>query len=285
MSIKESGAAALVRFTGLGIIVFNEESARGEIAVIRDQSHRLSMSIKQARYKEGADKDLIVYENLFEWNDLPREGVSVSISTRGESSVQGYEKYQAEGEFDRLSSEDPNDFRWLVNMGELHSGAVTSAKSGERHPASRLFVENGLFYVHRLETEVAFYKVRKDADGMERQREVFGCIAETIGVKLDADTALFSVSVGEKSESVVLPKGSLPYLIEIRNMNYDENAAVSDMPDYYKYVRPEYEETFELEPVESEDSPLRQAGSVNGRVFCHPVEGGGGDIRSIDDLI
>jgi len=35
MSIKESSATALVRFTGLGIVGFNKERQRGEVSVIR----------------------------------------------------------------------------------------------------------------------------------------------------------------------------------------------------------------------------------------------------------
>jgi hypothetical protein len=40
MSVNEVPQLALVRFTGLGIICFNDEQQRGEIAVIRDDKHQ-----------------------------------------------------------------------------------------------------------------------------------------------------------------------------------------------------------------------------------------------------
>ncbi len=47
MSVNESSATALVRFTGLGIVCFNKDRQRGEIAVIRDNKHTLSIKIQR----------------------------------------------------------------------------------------------------------------------------------------------------------------------------------------------------------------------------------------------
>src|SRR2546430_635360 len=57
MSVNESSATALVRFTGLGIICFNDEQQRGEIAVIRDDKHQISIRIQRPVYQDGAEKD------------------------------------------------------------------------------------------------------------------------------------------------------------------------------------------------------------------------------------
>ena len=53
MSVNESSATALVRFTGLGIVCFNKERQRGEVGVIRDNKHELSIKIQQARFSGG----------------------------------------------------------------------------------------------------------------------------------------------------------------------------------------------------------------------------------------
>jgi len=64
MSVNEGSATALVRFTGLGIICFNDEGQRGEIAIIRDDKHQLSIRIQRPVYQEGAEQDIVVYRDI-----------------------------------------------------------------------------------------------------------------------------------------------------------------------------------------------------------------------------
>jgi hypothetical protein len=111
MAIIESTATVLVRFTGLGIIVFNQEKQRGEIGIIRDEKHQLSIKIQEPRFKDGVDKDLITYEDITVYKDLQKKGVKIEIVTKGNSAINGYQTYQADGEFNRLDSVDTNDFR------------------------------------------------------------------------------------------------------------------------------------------------------------------------------
>ena len=115
--------------------------------------------------------------------------------TKGKSAINGYEIYQAKDEFDRLNSDDTNDFRWIVNMANLHGEKLTASKSENRYPISKLFIENGLFYVHKLDTDLFFEKVEKDADGNEKNREILGNVAETIGVKIESDEVVFKIKI------------------------------------------------------------------------------------------
>lgn len=281
MSIIESTATALVRFTGLGIIVFNEQKKRGEIAIIRDDKHELSIKIQQPRFKDGVDKDVVVYEDIGSYTDLQKSDVTIEILTKGNSALNGYQTYQAEGDFNRLESNDANDFRWIVSMKNLHQENVVKAPGANRYPISKLYIENGLFYVHKLDTNLFFEKIEKDASGNETARETFGNVAETVGVKLDADEVVFNIKIGEKEDSHSLSRGNLPYRIEIKNMNYDEDAVMSDMPDYYKYIGGQDEVKYEFSLITDGESV---GGGVNGRTFCHLIEGGG-DFSSIDDLV
>jgi hypothetical protein len=284
MAIIESTATALVRFTGLGIIVFNEEKQRGEIGIIRDEKHQLSIKIQEPRFKDGVDKDIIVYEDIAVYQDLQKKGVKIEIITAGNSAINGYQTYQADGEFNRLESDDTNDFRWLVSLKNLHSEKMTAAKGKNRYPISKLFIENGLFYVHKLDTNLFFEKIEKDADGSEKNREMFGNVAETIGVKLESDEVSFKITIANKEEIHNFTRSNFPYRIEIKNMNYDEDAAISDMPDYYKYIESEINNTFELSPVADETNGVNQGGQISTKDFCHPIEGGGFDFASIEDL-
>jgi hypothetical protein len=281
MSIIESTATALVRFTGLGMVVFNDQKKRGEIAIIRDELHQLSIKIQQPKFKDGAEKDVIVYEDIASYLNLQKNDVGVSINTNGNSTVKGYEIYQADGEFNRLEAEDVNDYRWIVDMKSLHGENLVKAKDQDRFPISKTYIENGLFYAHKLDTNLFFAKIEKDSDGKEVSREVFGNVAETIGVKLESDEVCVDIKIGDQVFSHSLKRVTgLPYRIEISNMNHDEDALKSDMPDYYKYQTSNNGVKFELEPIKEQEG---SGDSVAFKVFCHPI-GGGGDIVSIEDF-
>lgn len=281
MSIIESSATALIRFSGLGIVVFNKEEQRGEIGIIRDNKHTLSVRLQRPRFKDGAEKDLIVYEDIAAYKDLPKDGVEIAVKNTGSSSVVGYEIYKSPGDFNRLESEDLNDYRWIVNLPSLHGEKLINPMRDDRFPLSKLFIGNGLFYVHKLDTDLFFEKVEKDADGNETGREDFGFIGETIGVKIEGDAVAFSIKIGDKVETHDLSRvDGLPFRIEIKNMDYTEEAEMSDMPEYNKYLANPSGVTYELEP--KKENTAGDGGAIGVKVFCHP--GDGGDLRSIDDL-
>jgi hypothetical protein len=268
MPVQESSATALVRFTGLGIISFNKEQGRGEVAVIRDNKHTLTVRIQAPVFQDGADQDIVVYQDVATYEKLPKDDVRIEINAIGNATIEGYEIYRG-GEFERLDSPDPNDFRWIVNMNTLH--ADTSLVSGreDRDPLTRISVSNGLFYTHKLDTKLFFEKVETDAKGDVR-REVFGNVAETVGVKIEGDSVKFTIRIGDREETHMLKRvEGLPFRIEIKNMDYSDNAVYSDMPDYYKYVSPAGGDRVELVPIVEDEGA--GGGSVNQIEFCHPI--------------
>ena len=281
MSIKESSATALVRFTGLGIICFNKERQRGEIGVIRDDKHTLTVRVQRPVFQDGLDNDIIVYQDIATYEQLPKDDVQIEIKAVGEPSIEGYEIYQS-GDFNRLESEDFNDFRWIVNINNLHGEKSLGKPAGaERYPLAKLYIGNGLFYTHKLDRNLFFEKVEKDASGDARQREAFGNVAETIGVKIEGEEVNFTISIGGKEETHSLKRvEGFPFRIEIKNMDYSTTAVYSDMPDYYRYMSSPSGVQFDLAPVIEGDQRVK-GGAVNQDDFCHPL---GGDFASIDEL-
>jgi hypothetical protein len=267
MSLAESSATALIRFTGLGFVCFNEPARRGEIAAIRDDKHTLNIRIQRPVYLEGGN-DVIAYQDVVTYDNLPKADVRLEIKASGSPAVQGFEIYKP-GEFDRLDSPDPNDFRWIVNMNSLHGGAPLVTTAEQRYPLTKIYIANGLFYTHKLDTSLFFESIAKDASGETRKREVFGNVGETIGVKIEAEEVSFTINVAGREETHSLKRvEGLPFRIEIRNMDHSGSAVYSDMPDYYKYVASAAGDRFEL-------SPIIEAGgneSVNTVEFCHPIE-------------
>lgn len=268
MSVKEGSATALVRFTGLGIICFNKDRQRGEIAVVRDHKHLLSVRIQQPIFKEGSG-DTIVYQDIATYEKLPKEDVQIEIKSVGNPAIAGYEIYQS-GEFDRLDSADLNDFRWIVNMSALHGDAALTKSAERSHPLTKISIANGFYYTHKLDTNLFFERVETDALGSARNREVFGNVGETIGVKIEGDAVSFTIRIGGAEETHMLQRvEGLPFKIEIKNMDYNEDAVYSDMADYYTYVSSPDGTHFDLAPIIEEGGAA--GGAVNQKQYCHPV--------------
>lgn len=267
MSVQESSATALVRFTGLGIVCFNKERQQGEIAGIRDNNHSLTVKIQRPVFQDGAEKDVVVYKDIATYEQLPKNDVRIEIKASGNPPIAGYEIYQ-NGEFDRLDSHDANDFRWLVNMNALHGDTALNASTKQPYPLTKFYIRNGLFYTHKLDRNLFFEKIQKDASGVATQRNVFGNVAETVGVKIEGEEVSFTIRIGDQEETHSLRRiDGLPFRIEIKNMDYNANAIYSDMPDYYKYLTSSSGHEFELTPI------VEEAGveSINQHEFCHPI--------------
>ena len=278
MSINESSATGLIRFTGLGIVCFNSERGRGEIAAIRDNKHVLTIRIQKPVFQDGAEKDIIVYKDIATYEDLPQEDVKIEIEALGQPAIAGYEIYQ-NGDFDRLGSADVNDFRWIVNMNTVHDGTTLQPSANQKYPLAKIYIGNGMFYTHKLDQNLFFEKVEKDAGETATQRAAFGNVAETIGVKIEGDEVSVRINIGSAEETHLLRRvEGLPYRIEIRNMDTSPNAVYSDMPDYYRYLSSPTGTEFDLIPVVEENG---DGGAVNQQEFCHPIVV---DVQSIDKL-
>ncbi|HEX8161132.1 MAG TPA: hypothetical protein VF538_04630 [Pyrinomonadaceae bacterium] len=282
MPVKESSATALVRITGLAISCFNKTQRRGELAVIRDENHSLSIKLRQPSYQDGSGGDTVAYRDVVSYSQLPKEDVRIEIKALGKSAVEGYEIYQS-GDFDRLTSEDLQDYGWIVNVNDLHGGTPLTPTADGPYPLAKLYIEGGQFYTAKLDTHLLFEKVEKDAGGAETRRELFGNVAETIGVKIESEEVSFTIRVGDREETHLLKRvEGLPSLIVIDNIDHDATAIYSDMPDYYKYLSSPDGNKFDLVPVvEAAGAGVARGGAVNQEQFCHPI---GTDLDSIDDL-
>lgn len=276
MSINESSATAVVSVRGLSIGCFNPEKKRREIALIRDGQHQLSVKILKPSFIDGTGEDCLSYENVSSYRNLP-DDVEISIKGVGNPAIEGYEVYETEN-FDRLNpnKENENDFRWLVNVAgdEMHGDNLVGSSNLDRFPLSRLVIENGLFYARDVNEDFYFEKVEIDADGNELKRSDFGNLAESTGVKIESDVVSFTIKVGEEEHTHLLPRtDGLPYKIEISNMNYAEDAPVSDMPTYYSYFADAEGRTFDF--IQNTEAGKTFAKAATGRELCSGIEGGG----------
>ena len=268
MPIQESSATALVRLTGLAIICLNQKTKRCEIGLLRDNKHELTIKVLQPGYEDGSN-DIVRYHEVVSYNQLPKENVRVSITTEG-APVAGYSVYQ-NGTFDRVSSTDLNDFRWLVDMQSLHKNTL-GVIDQERYPLSKVYLDSGLLYTHQLDQQLEFDQVTKDANGVEGARQFFGRVAKTLGAHIEGAQVSLMVQIGADKQTTLLPRvPNLPSIIEIKNINYDLTAAYSDMPDYYKYMASPLGNQIELKPAQPKPTKGALGRPANQEDFCHPV--------------
>ncbi len=286
MSIREGSATALVRARGLGIFCLNPNKKQGEMALIRDARHTLTIKISKPVFVDGTGKDTIHYQDIISYQAIDTMNVSIEIEGIGNPLVEGYEVYQA-GNFDRLNGEenDENDFRWLVNIDgeEMHQKRLSKNENSlklSRPPVSKLFVRNGLFYARTINENLFFEKVRKDNDGKELEKAPFGNVAETVAAKIEAENVSFKINIGGEQHTHILPRISgSPYKIEINNMDLDQETPISDMPDYYNFLADENGVSFDLEPVKSDETSGGSVGKLNS---CQSIVS---DADSIEEFI
>jgi hypothetical protein len=283
MPLNEGSATALIRFTGLGIVCFNKDKQRGEIGAIRDNKHKLSIKLQQPAYQEGAGNDLIVYQDIACYENLPANDVQLDVNALAGPAIDGFEIYQS-GDFDRLDSSDANDFRWIVNMHKLHGAADLAPTTKQNYPLAKIHIGNGLFYAHKLDRNLFFERVEKDSNGTATHREVFGNVAETMGVKIEGDEVMFKIRIGDREETHSLKRiAGIPHRIEIRNVDPNAESVYSDMPEYYEYLSSPSGVQVDLSPiVEENNDEIEGSESISQIDFCHPIVVE--ELETIDNL-
>jgi hypothetical protein len=278
MPVRENSATALIRVRGLGIACFNETKNRGEVAIIRDGRHTLSIRISKPSFVEEAGIDTVSYDDVVTYDSIDPMDVAIEISGAGDSMISGYELF-TNGDFDRLNGEnnDENDFRWIVKLesDELHGRGLVkndALLAQNSNQVSRLYISNALFYTCEVNEKFFFEKIEKDDKGNTVKREDFGYIAETMGAKIESDFVRFNLKIGVEEHTHVFPRvvGS-PVKIEITNMDLNPQAVISDMPDYYKFLQDASGTRFDLNNVSNDTDEETVGDSTTGEEFCHIV--------------
>lgn len=281
MVFKESSATALVRARGLGIFCLNKTAGRGEMAIIRDDRHQLSIRISKPVLIDGAGRESFQYQDFVVYREIDPLNVEMDIAAVSGAVIDGFEVYTP-GEFNRLDgdSNDEFDFRWLVNIDgdEMHGkrlSANVAAASASRPPVSKLYIGNAVFYARAINEKLFFDRIDAGTD-----RSPFGNVAEAVAAKIEADAVRFTISIGGEKHVHTLPRvPGCPYKITIDNMDPDEDSPLSDMPDYYRFLADDSGRQFDLVPAETSASSGQSVGKLSS---CHSIVC---DAESIDEVI
>lgn len=167
------------------------------------------------------------------------------------------------------------DSRIPLNKWLLAIHLLCSSKKGfsahQLHRSLGITYKSAWFLAHRIRYAMTQEPMFSKLNGTVEVDETY------VGVKLEADEVVFKIKIGDTEEVHTFQRESgLPVRIEIVNMDYNETAVFSDMPEYYKYFADASGTSFELEiSKEHSDSDRLSGGSVNDLSFCHPIDGPG----------
>ena len=91
----------------------------------------------------------------------------------------------------------------MISLDSEHAHAAWRSRPGayakQNYPAAKIYITTD-FSIPQLDNNL-FFEKEKDASGLVTQREVFGNVAETIGVKIEADEVSFAIRIGDQEET------------------------------------------------------------------------------------
>lgn len=237
MDIFKNDATAFVELRGLGIASFCRKDGFFEEAFLRDPRHSFKIKIEVPQTVGGSTYDLIFDEPINELHD-----VHISIKTQGATETVGLGRWQPKAFNRLLVGNDPNDVRWVLDLGdELHGNDLEKnmvTRPPEKRPLSYVHIENALFYALRTPgtdagTKPFFFRV---VDGFPLP---FGSLAESYGARIKANEGItISITIGNTDLRVPpLPHiEGKPYRITIENVDRNPGAPATDLDEMMKFV-------------------------------------------------
>lgn len=266
----------IVKFTGLGIISFNDYKKRGEIAALRApdyQDHQLTIRICRPSFNNS--QGCINYNRVATYGASGKEmplrlrDAKIEVKATKNPTIEGYEIYHAEENFDRVSlsnnhliyelaGREKNDFRWVVDMDDMHGETLFRREAEKECALTNICINNGLFYSMGINTLFYFNKIEVNNGELADDFEQFGYAAETIVAEIEAEQVIFKLTDGQREETHTFEQGLLPTIIEIENNSNFAGGTLSDMPEYYKCLASKSGRKFELKPNVLEKAELRR---------------------------
>lgn len=222
---------------GLGLLCFNPDKNRGEIAIIRQGEHNLKIVVA----KDG-DAGPPVY--IFEHDKIPA-GATIDVKTEN-PALKSFIMLK-EDDFNRKSglggTNDEKDLQWLLDLegDELHGKKLAPLSTlGTDIAVAKMYVPNGLFFTATLATDGVSYLKKAN----EAQMHHLGVVGDSLGIAISADKITLEIT---DNESLTLDDGG-QYNITIKNLEPIDPKAPpeSDFPVYYEVLSPGEDDTFEI---------------------------------------
>ncbi len=214
MPLDHSTADVTIHIDGLGLICFNNRR-ECELGILKHPHHALSLNILKI-----TPQDIVPVNHSLDLN----ENIIIEVVDNPKLGAIRFEP----GDFSRMENNDPEDFRWTVNLegDEFHRGKIKKLPAGGGRTvdiAPRIRITDGIFYT-RLRSQAIFDLVdwAKDPRQPRIVREDIR-IVDFIGADIHLHQERGHVNLkneGNSANSIPLQKGAgTRYVISISNVS------------------------------------------------------------------
>ena len=271
-----------ISIEGLGIICFNKNKGRGEIALLRHDDHLLNVKVIT---RNG---------DLFhDYGEIPMNAEEIHFVN--DTPVSRY-FLNDDGRFRRRNGfeNDLQDIRWILDLesSELNGEEMRPIRHPRHMLLTKMYIPDAYFYTDAL--------TRRECDKMKlmsRPRKThLGYVGDALGASIVAEKVTLQIS-GQKD--LLLEEGDKisEYRVIISNLrDSDRLVSESDFPMYYEVLqdddgdkfsvvlKPEKKDSVEADENEEKLNEQKLPTGLRGRNFiCNVARWG--ETGSIEDLL
>ena len=219
MSINPNATATLI-FAGLALSHYNSLNDKWEIIFIRDDENLHNLRITFDYQTSQANEIAVGF------------GETITVEVTKPKSSSG--KYQPKPFSRNPATDDPNDFRWILNFSgkELHDHAVMVTK-GEKN--NFFSTPNAVFYNYKMSDK--HYELQKLFNGANVGNPVpLAAIGDYTGADIECEKGgEISITIegkGKPQTYKVTPQSKVFF----NNICEDVQKCASDFPHYYDII-------------------------------------------------
>lgn len=220
---QDATATAIIQ--GLAVSKYNHGASIWDVVFLRNCGHYPKLIIREVDRRSGR-----VISEIKRLEIAESDSISITVSSPA-GNIPWH--YQTGGSFDRNPNHDAQDFRWMLDIQQLHGGKVDRTGS---IATNSLSITNGCFYTS-VRTKLPYRKRWINPDGTGTPVQTIGLTGRTFGSDFKGASVTVSVT-GENDYSKTLDhRDNSRYEIIFDNTCVDEIQPSPDETDFHFYYR------------------------------------------------
>jgi hypothetical protein len=177
---QDATATAIIE--GLAVSKYNHGASKWNVVFLRNCGHYPRLIIREVERRSGR-----VVSEIKRLEIAERDSISITVSSPA-GNIPWI--YQTDGPFNRNPSHDAQDFRWMLDIQQLHGREVPRTGS---IPTNSLSISNGCFYTS-VRTKSPYRKRWINPDGTETPIQEIGLTGRTFGADFKAASVTVRVT-------------------------------------------------------------------------------------------
>jgi hypothetical protein len=262
---QDATATAIIE--GLAVSKYNHGASKWNVVFLRNCGHYPRLIIREVERRSGR-----VVSEIKRLEIAERDSISITVSSPA-GNIPWI--YQTDGPFNRNPSHDAQDFRWMLDIQQLHGREVPRTGS---IPTNSLSISNGCFYTS-VRTKRPYRKRWINPDGTETPIQEIGLTGRTFGADFKAASVTVRVTGENDYNGTFDHRDNSKYEIIFDNTCVDERQPSPNETDFHFYYKlfsdrngrveilpPEEPDVVAYQDPEPEPEPKHPA--------CHAIDDG-----------